>query len=411
MLAALTANALRPVPGFRAGLPAFAAGWVTGELAPQLLAASAADTALHLARGRRDPRALALAGATTAGLARLVRESRLAEGEVEAALVEALGDDYREHLGPLEDDGVPARTPWRRLVNPVQLRAPGVHVERDISYAPWGRRGLLDVYRPAVDEAGTAPADLAGAPVLVQVHGGGWTMGTKDTQGLPLMRHLARRGWVCVSLNYRLAPRDRFPAQIEDVKRVLAWVKQHAAAYGGDPSYVAITGGSAGGHLAALAALTPHEKVWQPGFEDADTSVVAAVPFYGVYDFAGATGMRRAEQLRDRYLAPRVLGRRWTQDPEAFESASPLLQVTPDAPDFLVIHGRRDSLVPVDQARQLVHRLREATAGTGTAVAYAELTGAQHAFDVLPSIRTTHVVDGIERFLRWHWHRRSQASG
>ncbi len=74
-----------------------------------------------------------------------------------------------------------------------------------------------------------------------------------------------------------------------------------------DPGFVAITGGSAGGHLAALAALTPDDPEYQPGFEDADTSVQAAVPHYGIYDFAGATGHRRAEVLRDRFLGPKVL--------------------------------------------------------------------------------------------------------
>lgn len=391
--AALTANAIRPVPGFRVGIPAFFAGWLTGELAPHVLAATVADAAAHSTGRRRDARGLALAGLNAAGLAFLVAQSRKVGDQAEEALVEALGPEYVDQL---EHAPTPAdlAVPWRRLVNPFRMREPRVRVHKDVAYDDTtGRRGLLDVYVPA-----EVPA--RGAPVLLQVHGGGWTIGTKDQQGIPLMQHLAAKGWVCVAINYRLSPRDAFPAHVVDVKRAIAWIREHIDAYGGDPSYVAITGGSAGGHLVALAALTPGKREWQPGFEDADTSVQVAVPHYGVYDFAGSTGLRSAELLRDRFLGPRVLQKRWRDDPEAFEDASPILQVTPDAPDFFVLHGRYDTLVPVEQARLFVEELRRTSKRS---VVYAELTGAQHAFDVFPSIRSSHVVRAIDRYLHWHW--------
>jgi acetyl esterase/lipase len=391
--AALTANAIRPVPGFRAGLPSFVAGWLTGELAPQLLALTAADTAVQVARGRRDPVALAAAGASMAGLGHLVRTSGKVRDQVEEALVEGLGVDYVEQL---DAPPTPAElaTPWRRLVNPFDLRDPRVRVERDIPYTEAGSRGHLDVWTAAEEDRPER------APVLLQVHGGGWTLGRKDQQGIPLMQHMAAKGWVCVAINYRLAPRDLFPAHIIDVKRALAWIREHIAEHGGDPDYVVVTGGSAGGHLAALAALTPGDPAFQPGFEDADTSVAAAVPHYGVYDFAGATGLRRAEQMRDLFLARRVVGRTWAEAPELFEQASPILRITPDAPDFFVIHGAHDTLVPVQQARLFVQELRRVSKRS---VVYAELPGAQHAFDVFPSIRSAHVVRGIDRYLNWHW--------
>ncbi len=392
-LAALTANALRPVPGFGASLPAFWAGWLTTELAPQLLALTATDVAHHTRGRRRDPVGLVLAGASLAGLAFLVDQARRVREGAEQALVEGLGVDYVEQL---DSRPTPAdlAVPWRSLVNPFRVRNRGVRVHRDIAYAPeHGKRGLLDVYTAAEGE-------LRGAPVLLQVHGGGWSIGSKNTQGLPLMQHLAAKGWICVSINYRLAPRDPFPAQVVDVKRAIAWVKEHIEEYGGDPSYLAITGGSAGGHLAALAALTPDDRTWQPGFEDADTSVRVAVPHYGVYDLAGSTGLRGAEQMRDRFLGPRVLQKSWDDDPEAFEAATPLLRITPDAPDFFVVHGGADSVVKVDQARLFVARLREVSRRS---VVYAELPGAQHAFDFLPSIRSAHVVRAVDRYLHWHW--------
>ena len=388
----LTANAVRPLTTRRWAMPTFVAGWLTGELAPHLLAVTVADTAGQVSRGRRRPFGLLLATANVVGLAFLVDQSRRVRPAVEDALVDGLGVDYAEQL-----DAPPTRaelaTPWRSLVYPFRTRNDAVRVERDVVYNPeTGKRGRLDIYRPA-------GRDVTDAPVLLQVHGGGWSIGAKEEQGIPLMQHLAAKGWVCVSINYRLSPRDTFPAQIIDVKRAIAWVKEHIAEYGGDPAYLAITGGSAGGHLCALAAVTGNDPAYQPGFEDADTTVQVAVPHYGIYDFAGSSGLRSAERMRDTFLGPRILKRRWADAPEVFEAASPLLRVTRDAPDFFVLHGTHDSLVSVEQARLFVRELRDRSERS---VVYAELPGAQHAFDVFPSIRSAHVVRAIDRYLHWH---------
>jgi dipeptidyl aminopeptidase/acylaminoacyl peptidase len=104
--------------------------------------------------------------------------------------------------------------------------------------------------------------------------------------------------------------------------------------------------------------------------------------------------------MRDAFLSPRVLQSTWTETPEAYEAASPILRITPDAPDFLVIHGASDTMVDVDQARLFVDRLRRTSRRT---VVYAELPGTQHAFDVFHSIRGTHVVRAVDRYLNWHW--------
>lgn len=400
--AALTANALRPLPGFRPGIPSFFAGWLVGEMAPHALALTVADAAAHATGRRRDPRGLALAAASVAGLSYLVLQARQVRERAEDSLVEALGADYAEQLDA-EPTPADLAVPWRRLVVPFRMRNAAVRVERDIAYDPAiGRRGLLDVYSPA----GGVPD--GGAPVLLQVHGGGWTIGNKDQQGIPLMQHLASKGWVCVAINYRLSPRSEWPAHVVDVKKAIAWIRANIADHGGDPDYVAITGGSAGGHLVALAALTPGDATYQPGFEDADTSVQVAVPHYGVYDLAGSTGSRAAVLLRDRFLAPYVLRRRYADDPEVFEQASPILRITPEAPDFFVVHGTYDTLVPVAQARAFVERLRSVSKRS---VVYAELPGAQHAFDVFPSIRSSHVVRAIDRYLHWHWNQYRRERG
>lgn len=398
-LAALTANAVRPQRNPFVGPVSFPAGWLTGELAPHLLAALTVDSAIELTRrrGRADKLGIALALGSAAGLGLILRQSHAARAVLDRALEDGLGIAYAEQL---DAQPTPAELaiPWRTLARPFKVfhgTAPGVRVVRDIAFTEFGRRGHLDLYLPEV--RGTEPA-----PVLLQVHGGGWVLGRKDQQGLPLMRHLAAKGWICVAINYRLAPRDRFPAQIIDVKHAINWVRTHIADYGGDPDYLAITGGSAGGHLAALAALTPGDAAYQPGFEGADTSVQCAVPFYGVYDFAGASGLRSAELMRDLFLAPRVVGKAFADATEEFEAASPLLRITPDAPDFFVIHGTGDSLVEVEQGRRFVAQLR---ATSHRKVVYAEVPGAQHAFDVFPSIRSEHVLRAVDRFLHWHWQR------
>jgi acetyl esterase/lipase len=399
--AALTANALRPLPGFEMGPVSFFAGWLTSDLAPHLLALTAADAGTHATRSRRDPVGLLLAGTSAAALAYLIKQSHDVRVRAEDSLAEGLGVDYVEQL---DEKPTPAdlAVPWRRLVYPFRMRDQRVRVERNVVYnEEYGGRGLLDIYLPA-----ERPPE--GAPVLLQIHGGGWTIGTKDQQGLPLMNHLAAKGWICVAPNYRLAPRNPWPAHIIDVKKSIAWIRENIADYGGDPDYIAITGGSAGGHLASLAALTPNDREWQPGFEDADTTIQAAIPVYGGYDLAGATGTRASIRLRDRFVGPRIFQTSWKRHPEVFEAASPLLRITPDSPDFFVLHGVHDTLFPVDQARQFVAKLREVSKRT---VVYAEFPGTQHAFDVFHSIKSAHVVRAIDRYLHWHWngYRRERA--
>lgn len=400
-LAALSLNAVRPMPGGWAGIPSFALGWPVSELAPHLLTAGLLDTAAELTvrRRRSTPSTVGLiaAGAAAGLLAHAISNSRRVGTELDEALRESIGEGY---LAALDLPGpVDLRLPKGSIARPFGLRQHDVEVLRDVPYTQGGRRAHLDIYRPRDREP-------HGAPVLIQVHGGGWTIGTKEEQGLLLMNRMAQQGWVCVAVNYRLAPKHHFPTQIIDVKRALAWVHENIDRYGGDGSYVAITGGSAGGHLAALAALTPGLADYQPGFEEADTSISACVPFYGIYDLAGLTGDRATIAMRDRFLGPRVFGMDPQTHLDEFVRASPLEHVDEDAPPFFVIHGRNDTLVPVGQARTFVDALRKRSTST---VTYAELPGAQHAFEIFSSIRSQHTIAAVQRWLQWHWatHRQS----
>lgn len=387
---ALTANATRPFPGEPASVPAFFAGWLTAELAPHLLAMTAADTLTHVARrglsGRGDKLALAAAATSSVGYARLMGAGQHAGNEVEDALREALGGSYRDELAnaPTPAD---LATPWRRLINPFRMADVNVVAHRRLPYAPGGERFELDVYTHR-----DAPTN---APVLFQVHGGAWMIGHKQQQGIPLMMHLAARGWVCVAANYPLSPRAKWPEHLIALKRAMKWIRVNAGEYGADPSFVAVTGGSAGGHLAAMLALTAADKSLQPGFEDVDTSVQACVPHYGMYDFTADSDRKYTQARIDSLL------RKYVMSPDAvypddYRAASPICRITGDAPPFFVIHGTNDTLIPVPDARDFVTKLREVSREP---VAYAEIRGAQHAFDIFPSIRSAHVVRGVQRFL------------
>jgi acetyl esterase/lipase len=246
---------------------------------------------------------------------------------------------------------------------------------------------LLDVWRSKDPEALQKPA-----PVLVFVPGGAWVFGRRELQGHSLMAHLARRGWVCLSLQYRSSPRHRWPRQMTDVKAAIAWARANAHQFGGDPDFVAVAGCSAGGHLATLAGLTANDPQWQGDL--ADTSVDAVVSVYGLYDWHD-----RSTPERDRFmefLERVVVKRSQARRPEVFRAASPMERVHSFAPPFLAVHGSDDGLIPVGEARAFVERLRSVSEA---AVGYIELPGAGHGFDLVDSVRTAPVVAAIGRFL------------
>ncbi len=158
---------------------------------------------------------------------------------------------------------------------------------------------------------------------------------------------------------------------------------------------MAVTGGSAGGHLCALVGLTANRKDLQPGFEDADTTVAAAVPFYGVYDFLDRNQVRSGIPMTT-FLADWVMPCPPEENPPLWDLASPLTCVHPDAPPFLVVHGTHDTLAFIEDARLFVDALRRESEKP---VLFAELPNAQHAFEVFHSARTEHTIRAVTRFL------------
>lgn len=399
----LTFNTLVPIRWPYMAVPSFFAAWLAGELAPQRLVAMAAIVVgfawAGAIRGWEGAAGVALLVLSAAGSVAVIRNSFRARETIEAALRGGLGDDYQDRIDPELMAGRDPGLRWRMLITPLLMRHPKVEVIKGIQYHGKGRRHRLDVYRHK--------SHPTGCPVLFQIHGGGWVIGNKNQQAKPLMLQLAAHGWVCVATNYRLSPKATFPDHLIDLKRALRWVKENVAEYGGDPEFIVATGGSAGGHLSSLVALTPNDPEYQPGFEDDDTTVQACVPYYGVYDFTNRHGeAMTAHTLM--FLERAVMKRSIKKDPDAFRRASPLDRVTSAVPPFFVIHGSLDTLVPISGARHFVDRLREESRQP---VCYAELPGAEHAFEVLPSIRTIYVVAGAERFLDYIYSAHLAAQG
>ncbi len=378
--------------------PSFFAGWLTSELSHHHFAWQLAATVVFVALGALEAwpgqLGLAITLVSWAGLLGLSLRAWRSGEVVEEALARGLGQGYRGEIAPDVAETMDRPLPLSRQVVPFLLLDPAVRKTRDIVYAPeHGVRGKLDVYAPR--------QGVEGAPVLFQIHGGGWTIGEKAQQALPLMLHLARAGWVCVAPNYRLSPKATWPDHIVDCKRALSWVKQNIAEYGGDPDFIVATGGSAGGHLSALLALSAGDPAFQPGFEDVDTTVQGCVPFYGVFDFTN----HHSAQLHDgmaQFLEQMIIKTSLEYDRDTWEKASPMHRIHEGAPPFFVVHGTHDSLTAVEEARLFVELLGKASREP---VCYAEMPGAQHAFEVFHSLRSAHVVRGVERFLAWIWTR------
>jgi len=148
--------------------------------------------------------------------------------------------------------------------------------------------------------------------------------------------------------------------------------------------------------LCSLAALTPDDPQWQPGFEGVDTSVVAAVPIYGRYDWFTTKGSGRKEFIG--FLQKFVVKKRFAEHKQVYVDASPIKRLRPDAPPFFVLHGQDDSIIPVPEGREFVEALREVSTST---VAYAEIPHAQHAFDFYGSPRAHYTAQAVEQFLSW----------
>ena len=374
-------------------MPGFFASWLASELPLHGLAAVALGAAALVACGGLDawPGWLGLGAGGAGGviLIELARRQRDAGEVLEAGLVAGLGEGYRDAIASdwaaALDEPIDVRQVWC----PLRFRDARVERISDLSYGPHGERNRLDLYRPA--------SGASGCPVLLQVHGGAWTYGQKEHQALPLLHHLAAHDWVCVSINYRLSPAATFPEHLIDVKRAIAWIRDQGREYGADPSFLAVTGGSAGGHLAALAALIPGDPEYQPDFEHVDTTLQACIPVYAPFDLVDRHGVQNDDAM-ERLIAEQFVKQPLASARDAWEKGSPIARVDAGAPPFLVLHGGLDSLAYVEGT----HRFLEAFRASGArSLAYAELPGAQHAFDTFAGLRGQHAARAVLRYLAY----------
>ncbi|GAA2736328.1 alpha/beta hydrolase [Actinocorallia aurantiaca] len=333
-LLALTAPA-RPRP---LAMLAFRLAVAVNELPFAAFAWLLAATVLTLVQGDLTPLLATGAAVTMAGLGLVAWRGRRALPAVQRA------------MGAVP---VSSRLPYGRiLLRPFFRRRHAVERIADLRYGPAGRRNLLDLYRHR--------SRLPSAPILIHLHGGGYTSGRKNSQSLPLLYRMADQGWVCISANYRLRPQATLQEHLEDAGKLLAWVREHGRAYGGDPDRIVLAGSSAGAHLASLMALTPDEA----GLGASIKAVIGLGGYYGPY-----YGMD--------------------------SRSSPSARVRPDAPPFLLVHGDHDTVVPAEDARLFAERLRESSTRP---VVYAELPGGQHAFDLFHSPRFEAVINAVDAF-------------
>lgn len=357
---------------------------------------------------------VAAGGAVAAFLGMLVRAPLAAIAGAAGALLAAfyVGRSTAPHEGFERAFG----PHWERRIPPalrqhmLQQRwtwklppAPEPRWRRDIPFwtIPGTQRQLLcDLWQPPL---GVPPSRLA----VLYFHGSGWHFGDKDLGTRTTFRHLAAQGHVVMDVAYRLYPEAGFHGIIGDVKRAIAWMKSHAAEYGVDPDRVVLSGGSAGAHLALLAAYAPRDPAMIPEDVGAvDLSVRAVVSWHGTSDFASRSDdaasragrakpflprfmTRRAPRLarfkgqqfdvRTDEILPNLFGGRREEVPDLYRLAAPISHVHAGCPPTLLLQGEDDSLVPAATARALYRRLLEA----GVPAVYVEFPHTEHAFDVL----------------------------
>jgi len=225
---------------------------------------------------------------------------------------------------------------------------PGTQVHRDLEYVADGHaRNRLDLYLPAKTDRPLS--------VIVWIHGGAWLAGSKE--GCPAISFVAK-GYTVASINYRLSQHAVFPAQMEDCKAAVRWLRANAEKYHLDPKHVGVWGASAGGHLVALLGTSGDVKELEGsgGNMDQSSRVQCVVDWFGPTDFTKMGGSH------DDANAPeaKLIGGAVQENKEKAAKANPITYVTKDSAPFLIMHGEEDKVVPIGQSELLDEALRKA---------------------------------------------------
>lgn len=223
-----------------------------------------------------------------------------------------------------------------------------IRTEKKIVY---GKGGDVDLELDLAAPDGKGPY-----PAIVCIHGGGWKAGSRQSLNL-LTEVLAKNGFVAVTISYRFAPKYQFPAQIEDCKAAVRWLRANADKYRVNPDRIGAVGFSAGGHLSCLLGAADEKAGLEGngGNPKHSTRIQAVVSFFGPTDFTDKTWSKEVEAA---FFIP-FLGGTFEQKKDVYRKASPITYCTKDAPPFLFIHGDQDKLVGIDQSQKMVKRLRD----------------------------------------------------
>jgi acetyl esterase/lipase len=259
----------------------------------------------------------------------------------------------------------------------------GVKSHLDLPYVANGHgRQRLDLYIP---EKATAPL-----PLIIWIHGGGWALGNKSDAPPPLP--LAAKGFALASIDYRLSQHGLFPAQIEDCKAAVRWLRANASRYNLDPEHFAAWGSSAGGHLAAMLGTTSDTREFDVANNlEQSSRVHAVVDWFGPTDFLKMGG----DHDRPDSFESQLIGGPIQENKSKAARANPIAYITGKAPPFLIMHGTRDTTVPMNQSELLAEALEEA----GIEVKLVRVSGARHGD---PAFRGDDNMRTVEKFLRAH---------
>ena len=366
------------LPPFNIALILFAAG--APEVSPLLFVAAAGvviTAALRVRRHRRARRALVISTVAAAlAISPLVRAPH-AIRSFDRAMIDAFGPAALNDAGP----GQPQLRRSPLSLRDVFFGMPArrdVHVQRGVRYATIDGVDLAaDIYQPSAD--GRHPA-------IVQIYGGSWQRGEPGNDGRFAAR-LASLGYVVFAIDYRHAPRWRWPAQMADMRAALQWIRERGAEYGADASRTALMGRSAGGPLALMAA-----------YDAPDLPIAAVVSFYGPTDLTdGYRHPPSPDPLNIRAILRTYLGNSPDLVPDRYRDASPIEQVSAASPPTLLIYGARDHVVLPRYGAMLHERLRQA----GVRSVFLEIPWAEHSFDAVPNGPSAQIaLYYVERFLQ-----------
>jgi acetyl esterase/lipase len=229
-----------------------------------------------------------------------------------------------------------------------QFLPPGRQIHRDLEYTPGGHaRNKLDLYLPA-------KADHP-LPIIVWIHGGAWLAGSKE--GCPAVP-LVTKGYAVASINYRLSQHAVFPAQIEDCKAAIRWLRANAKQYNLDAQHIGVWGASAGGHLVALLGTSGDVKELEGngGNLDQSSRVQCVVDWFGPTDFTKMGGSHDDANSPE----AKLIGGPVQEKKDVAARANPITYITKDDPPFLIMHGEDDKVVPIGQSELLDEALRKA---------------------------------------------------